>query len=233
MSPAMRRLCECDSRYFLAAAEQLEGTGFALMKERIEGTPTISQWLGRKLSAINGAQVGVDGFVNSADTVEKLIVELRGNGGITVRTNFDPLQKIWHDRPEIPLTPIEVHPLEYAGEPVSGKLVRIRAALRGLHAEGMLVSALDDIAWTLNLRGGDVHCNPVFVAYLLIGSDTATLYVDSRKLTDEVRNHLSGCGVSTAEYGEVAEGLRSYGGYNILMDLLRPTIHYIKRRSVA
>ncbi len=224
-----------DSRYFLAAAGQLEGTGFALMKERIDGTPTISQWLGRKLSAINGAQVGVDGFVNSADTVERLIVELRENGGITVRTNFDPLQKIWHDRPEIPLTPIEVHPLEYAGEPVSGKLVRIRAALRGLHAEGMLVSALDDIAWTLNLRGSDVHCNPVFVAYLLIGSDTATLYVDSRKLTDEVRNHLAGCGVSTAEYGKVAEGLRSYGGYNILMDPdeTNYTLYKTEKRSLT
>ncbi len=207
-----------DSRYFLAAAEQLEGTGFTLMKERIEGTPSISQWLGCKLAATNGAQVGIDGFVNSANTVSDLIEELRANGGITVRTNFDPLRQIWHDRPEIPLNPIEVHPLEYAGEPVSEKLKRIRTALRSLHAEGMLVSALDDIAWTLNLRGSDVHCNPVFVAYLLIGSDSATLYVDSRKLTDEVRNHLAECGVGTDEYDRVGEGLRSYGGYNILMD---------------
>ena len=224
-----------DSRYFLAAAKQLEGTGFALMKERIEGTPTISQWLGQKLSAINGAQVGVDGFVNSADTVENLIVELRENGGITVRTNFDPLQKIWRDRPEVPSSLIEVHPLEYAGEPVSEKLKRIRAALRQLHAEGMLVSALDDIAWTLNLRGGDVHCNPVFVAYLLIGSDTATLYVDSRKLTDEVRNHLKECGVGTAEYDKVAEGLRSYGGYNILIDPVETnyTLYKTEKRSLT
>ena len=224
-----------DSRYFLAAAEQLEGTGFVLMKERIEGTPTISQWLGRKLAAKNGAQVGIDGFVNSANTVNELIEELRANGGITVRTNFDPLQKIWRDRPEIPLNPIEVHPIEYAGEPVSEKLKRIRTALRGLHAEGMLVSALDDIAWTLNLRGSDVHCNPVFVAYLLIGIDSATLYVDSRKLTDEVRNHLAECGVGTDEYDRVGEGLRLYGGYNILMDPNETnyTLYKTEKRSLT
>ena len=224
-----------DSRYFLAAAEQLEGTGFALMKERMEGTPSISQWLGQKLAAIDGAQVGVDGTVNSAVEVESLIGELRANGGMTVRTNFDPLQQVWHDRPEIPLTPLEVHPLEYAGETVARKLERIRAALRQWHAEGMLVSALDDIAWTLNLRGGDVHCNPVFVAYLVIGADSATLFVDSRKLTAEVKAHLAECGVSTAEYGKVGEGLRAFGGYNILMDPdeTNYTLYRTEKRSLT
>ena len=207
-----------DSRYFIAAEEQLSHTEFVLMKERMEGTPTISQWLGRKLAAISSPQVGIDGFVNSVNTTESLINELRENGGITLRTNFDPLEKVWHDRPQLPLSPVTIHPLEYAGESTPDKLRRIREALRSSHADGMLVSALDDIAWTLNLRGEDVHCNPVFVSCLLIDSHSATLFVDSRKLTAEVRQYLSECGVATDEYGKVGCGLRSYGEYNILMD---------------
>lgn len=207
-----------DSRYFLAAEEQLRGTGFQLMKERIEGTPSIAQWLGCKLADMSSPQVGVDGMVNSVNTVEQLIADLRRQGGITVRTNYDPLRWIWKGRPDIPLHPIEIHPLEYAGETVQSKLGRIRQALASRHAEGMLVSALDDIAWTLNLRGCDVHCNPVFVAYLLIGSTAATLYTDSRKLTTEVKEYLRDCGVATDEYNHIAKGLRDYGDYNLLMD---------------
>lgn len=208
-----------DSRYFIAAAEQLKGTEFALMKEKVEGTPTIPQWIGRKLSANGGTQVGIDGMVNSISTAQELISELRLQGGLTVRTNFDPLRWIWHDRPEIPLSPIEVHPVEYAGETATDKLRRIREALREKHADGMLMSALDDIAWTLNLRGTDVHCNPVFVSYLIIESDKATLFVDSRKLTDTVKEYLKSINVDTDEYENVEEGLRRYGEYNILMDM--------------
>lgn len=207
-----------DSRYFIAAAEQLKGTEFALMKEKVEGTPTIAQWIGRKLSANGGTQVGIDGMVNSISCVEQLINELRQQGGLTVRTNFDPLRWIWHDRPEIPLNPIEVHPLKYAGETATDKLRRIRAALREKHADGMLMSALDDIAWTLNLRGTDVHCNPVFVSYLIIEGERATLFVDSRKLTDNVKDYLENIGVGIDEYENVGKGLSRYGEYNILMD---------------
>lgn len=207
-----------DSRYFLAADEQLRGTEFKLMKEKVEGTPTIAEWLGRKLAANGGTQVGIDGMVNSINATEDLIAELRQQGGITVRTNLDPLRFVWHNRPEIPLDKVEIHPLEYAGEKAADKLQRIRHALRQKHADGMLMSALDDIAWTLNLRGSDVHCNPVFVSYLLISSRKATLYIDSRKLTDEVRAYLTEIGVETDEYNNVANGLRAYDEYNILMD---------------
>lgn len=207
-----------DSRYFIAAEEQLRGTGFRLMKERVDGTPSITRWLGMKLATVQSPTVGVDGTVNSASSVASLITELRAEGGITVRTNFDPLALIWTDRPPVPQDKVSIHPLEYAGEPCHEKMARIRQQLKSMHAYGMLVSALDDIAWTLNLRGTDVHCNPVFVSYLLIDTKRATLFVDRAKLTPEVEAYLEAEGVAVAGYADVRRGLERYGEYNILMD---------------
>ena len=207
-----------DSRYFLAAEEQLSGTEFQLMKIKIEGTPTVSEWLGQQLRDTDGAQVGVDGLVNSVASVEALISDLRHEGGITVRTNLDPLDAIWTDRPAVPTDKVNIQPMEFAGETAGSKLERIRKALRALHADGMLVSALDDIAWTLNLRGTDVHCNPVFVSYLLISSSEATLYINKEKLTAEVEDYLHGQGVRTAAYDAVRQGICEYAEYNILLD---------------
>lgn len=206
-----------DSRYFLAAEEQLKGTEFQLMKLKIEGTPTISEWLAQELQGEN-AEVGLDGMVNSYHETMGLIADLRKSGGITVRTNFDPLGLIWTDRPAIPANPVEIQPMEFAGESVASKISRIRAALRQRHADGMLISALDDIAWTLNLRGTDVHCVPVFVSYLLISSQQVSLYVDSAKINDEVKAYLTENGISLYPYNKVAEGLERYSEYNILLD---------------
>lgn len=207
-----------DSRYFLAAEEQLQGTEYVLMKERMSGTPTIPQWLGRELADEKSPEVALDGMCNSAATVEALVSELRAEGGVTLRTNFDPMQRIWHDRPSIPDAPVFIHPMEYAGESAADKLTRIRRALHTVHADGMLVSALDDIAWTLNLRGTDVHCNPVFVSYLLISPTSATLYINKEKLTAEVSAYLMAQGVATDDYANVAKGLSKYLEYNILLD---------------
>lgn len=206
-----------DSRYFLAAEEQLKGTEFQLMKLKIEGTPTISEWLAQELQNEN-AEVGLDGMVNSYHETMGLIADLRKSGGITVRTNFDPLGLIWTDRPAIPANPVEIQPMEFAGESVASKISRIRTALRQRHADGMLISALDDIAWTLNLRGTDVHCVPVFVSYLLISSQQVSLYVDSAKINDEVKAYLAENGISLYSYNKVAEGLERYSEYNILLD---------------
>lgn len=206
-----------DSRYFLAAEEQLKGTEFQLMKLKIEGTPTISEWLAQELQGEN-AEVGLDGMVNSYHETMGLIADLRKSGGITVRTNFDPLGLIWTDRPAIPANPVEIQPMEFAGESVASKISRIRTALRQRHADGMLISALDDIAWTLNLRGTDVHCVPVFISYLLISSQQVSLYVDSAKINDEVKAYLTENGISLYPYNKVAEGLKRYSEYNILLD---------------
>ena len=205
-----------DSRYFIAAEEQLKGTEFQLMKLKMEGTPTISEWLGRTCGA--GAEVGIDGWCSSASAVKNLIVEMRKEGGITVRTNIDPLRLIWSDRPVIPENPVEIFPIAYAGESAHEKIGRIRQALRERHADGMLMAALDDIAWTLNLRGTDVHCNPVFVAYLLISSKDVTLYVNQKKLTPEVMAYLKTEGVMVDSYENVTKGLNDYFEYNILLD---------------
>ena len=207
-----------DSRYFIAAADQLSGTEFQLMKLKIEGTPTISEWLGSELREVSSAQVGVDGMCNSAANVEVLVSDLRREGGITVRTNLDPLDIVWTDRPQIPASKVEIQPVELAGESVASKLTRIRKALRDLHADGMLMSALDDVAWTLNLRGTDVHCTPVFVSYLLISTTSATLYINKEKLTPEVEAHLESQGVKMAGYDDVRKGIKEYAEYNILLD---------------
>lgn len=207
-----------DSRYFLAAEEQLKGTEFQLMKLKIPGTPSIAEWLGKELQDVDSPEVGLDGWVNSYSSTSGLIADLRKAGGITVRTNFDPLEEIWKDRPSIPLNSVEIQPMEFAGEDVSSKIKRIRLALRALHADGMLVSALDDIAWTLNLRGTDVHCVPVFVSYLLIASDKVSLFVDEAKINSEIRAYLESNGISIYKYNKVEEGLKAYSEYNILLD---------------
>lgn len=207
-----------DSRYFLAAEEQLKGTEFQLMKLKIPGTLSIAEWLGKELQDVDSPEVGLDGWVNSYSSTSGLIADLRKAGGITVRTNFDPLEEIWKDRPSIPLKPVEIQPMEFAGEDVSSKIKRIRLALRAQHADGMLVSALDDIAWTLNLRGTDVHCVPVFVSYLLIASDKVSLFVDEAKVNSEIRAYLESNGVSIYKYNKVEEGLKAYSEYNILLD---------------
>lgn len=207
-----------DSRYFLAAEEQLAGTEFQLMKLKIEGTPTISEWLGKELKDTQSPEVGIDGMVNSASAAKALIAELRNEGGITLRTNIDPLAQIWMQRPPIPTNPVELYPLEYAGESTQEKITRIRKALRDRHADGMLMAALDDIAWTLNLRGTDVHCNPVFVSYLIISTKEVILYINKEKLTPEVSDYLKAEGIKVDDYMNVGQGLKDYFEYNILLD---------------
>ena len=207
-----------DSRYFLAAEEQLQGTGFKLMKLKIPGTPTIPEWLGQVLDNPEFTEIGVDGMVNSVCSVEELMAEMRQQGGFTVRTNMDPLKKIWKNRPAIPENPVAVHPLEYAGESTPSKIDRIRKALRDKHADGMLVSALDDIAWILNLRGDDVHCNPVFVSYLLITTEQVTLFINKVKIPESVHRYLDEVHVALEEYDQIGEALSHYPEYNILLD---------------
>ena len=218
-----------DSRYFLAAEVQLKGTEFQLMRLKMEGTPTIAEWIGRTCGA--GAEVGIDGWCSSASEVKALIADLRQQGGLTLRTNLDPLRQIWQGRPAIPENPVEIYPLDYAGEAAHEKIARIRKALRERHADGMLMAALDDIAWTLNLRGTDVHCNPVFVSYLLISTTAVTLYINKRKLSPVVEAYLKAEGVGVAPYEDVGKGLKDYFEYNILLD--PDEINYVLYKSVT
>ncbi len=214
-----------DSRYFIAAETQLKHTEYQLMRIGLPDTPSIAQWIGQELQQTDFTEVGMDGFVNTKAFVQQMVNDLRKEGGITLRTNFDPLAQIWNDRPAIPKNKVEIHPLQYAGESTSSKLTRIRKALRLQHADGTMLSALDDIAWTLNLRGTDVHCNPVFVVYLLISTHEAVLYVDPEKLTEEVQSYLKAEGVSTRSYDEVTQVGRHYPDYTILLDAEQLNAH--------
>ena len=223
-----------DSRYFLAAEQQLKGTGFQLMKLKMEGTPTIAQWLNSEIAAGGSpasTEVGIDGWCSSANSVKELTADLRKEGGLTLRTNLDPLKTIWSDRPAIPENTVEIFPMKYAGESTRDKIARIRKALRERHADGMLMSALDDIAWTLNLRGTDVHCNPVFVAYLLISSNDVTIYINKVKLTPEVSAYLQQEGIKVDDYQNVTHGLKDYFEYNILLD--PDEVNYALYRTVS
>jgi len=204
-----------DSRYFIAAAEQLAGTEYLLMKDRLPDTPSISEWIEQELSDYESPVVGVDGTVNTYAYLCELINELNI---ATFVTNLDPLATVWKDRPSIPNGKIVLHPLEYAGESTTSKINRIREYLQAHHADGLLITALDEIAWTLNLRGKDVHCNPVFVSYLLISQDSMTFFVNEEKLPDDVRNYLLDEAVSVEPYEAVLDKVKGYKGRRLLMD---------------
>lgn len=208
-----------DSRYFIAAEKELNGTGFQLMKLRVEGTPSVSEWLASELSTYEKAVVGLDGNVNSFAEVAAMEQELATKGNITMRTDADPMAELWTDRPVIPDNEVQLHPLEYSGELTSSKISRVRKYLSECGADGLLVTALDEIAWVLNLRGSDVHCNPVFVSYLLISPEKVTLYINNVKLSAEVNAYLTSEKIDVEAYETVVEGLRSYTGKSLLVDM--------------
>lgn len=207
-----------DSRYFLAAEEQLAGTEFQLMRERVEGTPSIAEWIATEIEGAESTEIGVDGMCMTYAECSDLKTDLNHNGGITVRTNLDILDRIWTDRPSVPLNPVSIQPIEYAGESCHDKLGRIRSSLLRRGAGGMLMTQLDDIAWTLNLRGTDVHCTPVFVAWLIVAEEVAVLYIKDEKLSPEVKEYLNAEGVAIDDYDNIIDALNSYDGYTLLID---------------
>ena len=188
-----------DSRYYIAAEQQLQGTPFKLMKDGQAETPSITEWLCQQLTENN--VVGVDGEVFTETEIEEMQAAL-GMAGIMLKTDLNPAEELWTDRPPIPKNKVEIQPLEFAGESAESKIERVRQALREQKANGILISQLDDIAWLLNLRGTDVHCNPVFVSYVLLTLDEVTLFIDSEKLDDSVKNYLNKIGVRVKPYGE-------------------------------
>lgn len=192
-----------DSRYFIQANEQLAGSDFVLMKEKIEGTPSISEWLGSVLP--KGSVVAVDGWVNTVSEVEALQNDLTAYG-LSVRTDIDPYDEIWTDRPSVPLSKVFVQGLEYSGESASSKLARIREKLGD---KALLVSFLEDIAWTLNLRADDILYTPFLVSYIIITPQTTTLFINKEKLTPEVEEYLKGEGVDVREYTDIIDGINA------------------------
>ena len=189
-----------DSRYFLQAARQLEGTGIDLYKEMLPETPSIPAFLSARLK--EGQSVSIDGRVFATNAVRTLQQELTSRG-IILKNAGDPMEQIWADRPEIPLGTAFIHETKYAGRSCAEKLIEIRTEMRKAGADRLLLSALDEIAWALNLRGNDVHCNPVIVSYLLIEQEEAHYFINSRKVTSEVASHLHEAGVALHTYQEI------------------------------
>lgn len=204
-----------DSRYFLAAEEQLAGTPFRLMRERIPGTPEITEWLAQVLPA--GSRVGIDAWVNTI-ALRRSLAQGLAEHGLQLVAAGDPAAALWTDRPPIPDSPVEVHPLSCAGEPASHKLARLRARLGEMGAGAMLVGQLDEVAWLTNLRGCDVHCCPVAVGYVLVTPQEAVLYISPRKTDARVQDYLHSQGISTRPYTALAADLSGLGASSILLD---------------
>ncbi|MBE6276532.1 MAG: aminopeptidase P family protein [Bacteroides sp.] len=197
-----------DSRYFIQAEEQLEGTGIRLFKDRLPETPSITEWLGSVLQKED--KVGIDGWVNAHQEAETLHRELTQNGLTLVTMTEDIFTSFWEDRPNLPQAPVFILDEAYTGASCTEKINRIKDTIARNGASAIILSALDEIAWTLNLRGNDVHCNPVFISYLLISKEGYTLYILEEKITDEVRSYLKGHQVEVKTYSALAEDLRTF-----------------------
>ncbi len=203
-----------DSRYFLQAAQQLEDTGIDLYKEMLPETPGISEFLCQELEA--GNTVGIDGYVFSMLDARQLRKEL-ANKQIELKSMADPMDSIWTDRPALPQAPACIYGTQYAGRTCREKLEDIRLEMKQAGAQALLLPALDEIAWTLNLRGSDVHCNPVVVSYLLIDEEEAHYFIEPQKLTPEVKAYLEDNRVTCHAYTDLLPYLRQLKASTLLL----------------
>ena len=201
---ADRALLWTDSRYFLQAAQQLADTGIELMKEGLPETPSIEQWLCAELPA--GSTVGVDGMVFSLAAVRRLKSALAASD-ITLETTFSPIDKIWSGRPSLPDDAIFIHDEKYAGESASAKINRVLSLAADAKADSLFISALDEIAWILNIRSTDVNCNPVATAFLYLSPGRKVFFTDEAKVDDKVRAYLADAAVDVAPYDSVSRFL--------------------------
>lgn len=209
-----------DSRYFIQAEEQLTDTGLKLFKERMPETPSIPQWLCSVLK--KGERVGIDGYTTPLQTVNELRNELSVYG-IEVVMIEDPYKTIWHDRSGLPSNKPFILEEKYSGESASSKISTIRNHISNTGTDYILISALDEIAWTLNMRGTDIECNPLFVSYLLISEKEATLYINKNKLTETTVDYLQSQGVGHRNYEDIESDLTAISGRKTAMS---PSINF-------
>ena len=189
-----------DSRYFLQAAQQLEGTGFDLFKMGMPETPDMIDWIVEQVG--NGGKVGIDGMVYATSEAKALKNKLESKG-IALETRFNPFEEIWKDRPEIPQNKIFTLPEEITGESTKNKIERIVEEIEKAGAEGIVIATLDAVAWTFNIRGNDVEYNPVAVAYGYVSKNESVLFIDPDKLTPPIASELQSQGVKTANYNHI------------------------------
>lgn len=195
-----------DSRYFIQAEQQLDGTEISLMKDGLRCTPPIGFWLCDNLK--QGERVGIDGMMFSVAAAQALQMELNA-GGLALATDFSPLAEIWPDRPALPTGKVFVHDAKYTGREASEKIADILKAAESCGADATFISALDEIAWTLNIRSNDVSYNPVVTSFLYLSPAKSVLFIDPAKVTPEIADYFSGQGITTQPYDAVKEFLAS------------------------
>lgn len=206
-----------DSRYFLQAADQLQDSGFDLHKEDIPGEATVTEWLAEQME--ENEILAVDGRLFSIVKANQL-EEFCCANGFRFATDFAPADTIWTDRPARPMSKAFVHDVKYAGEEVASKIERVLSAVEAMGADAIFIPALDEIAWTLNVRGADVECNPLVVSYLYLSRDEKVLFVDAEKIDAEVAAHLNSVGVELKPYDDVQKWLNKEVGMGttVLLD---------------
>jgi Xaa-Pro aminopeptidase len=193
-----------DSRYFIQAAEQLHDTGIILMKDGLQETPSIEDWLSHNISS--GSTVGIDGMVFSLTNTEELRKTLQAHG-IYLNTSFTPIDEIWPGRPTLPSDPVFIHEDKYAGEDATSKIARVLNKATEYGANAIFISALDEIAWVLNIRSSDVPSNPVATAFLLLSAERKTIFISEDKLDDYTREHFEKADIDVLPYDEVSRFL--------------------------
>ncbi|WP_201509328.1 aminopeptidase P family protein [Psychrobacter alimentarius] len=202
-----------DSRYWVHAADQLQGTGISLEK-LAPGQPNHIDWLAEHL--VEGDSVAVDGNVLSIAEQDRLLNAFDAHE-ITLITERDVLAEIWADRPALPDAALYAHDASFVAQSATDKLAAVRAGMAEAGATHHLLSSLDDIAWLTNLRGADVDYNPVFLAHMLISEDSATLFVENSKVSTEIANHLDASGITLAAYEAVQEALGTLTPEDLLL----------------
>ena len=205
-----------DGRYFIQAERQIAGTGITLMRMGTAGVPTVEQYVCSLAKA--GESCGVDFSVISSHFAADMSDMLAGRE-IALRDTGDWFETLWTDRPAMPTDPVYLLEEKYTGMSVSAKLAAIREVMAKAGADMHVVNVLDDIAWTLNVRGSDVHCTPVVMSYLLIGREDAIWFVDTQKVSEPVREALFSEGVYLREYGEITAALEAIEpGTSVMVD---------------
>ncbi len=194
-----------DSRYFLQGAEQLQGTGFELMKQGLPETLEIIPWLANELKT--GDKVGVNAQMFSVNQYQNMKNELEMSGIELV--DIDLISKVWTDRPALPTKEFFVFDEKYNGQAAAKKIEALQSELKKLKANAMVLSALDDIAWLLNIRGNDVDYNPVVIAYVFVDESGATLFIDPVKITAESAAYLAQQGIKTDSYTAIYKKLNA------------------------
>ncbi len=193
-----------DSRYFLQAADQLEGSTVRLMKDGLPQTPSINEYLTSTLNS--SATIGVDALTFSVAALAKLKSDL-DDAGIALSIDFHPADGIWTDRPPLPDSKAFIHDTKYSGEEASSKIARILNDVKLTGADSTFISALDEIAWLLNIRGNDVIYNPVVTSFLYLADAGSTLFIENVKIDDATKKHLTALGIATMPYNRALEFL--------------------------